>query len=101
MKNNYLMDLDTVTITTYSLSGSKTPEKATLIIKANIDSIFSSLTKFNIISDASLKPEVYELSDNVTEIDRNGVLGGEGYTLVFIKTNLVIENLIITSKFCI
>jgi hypothetical protein len=93
-----MMNMDTVTMKPYSPSGSNPPAKATILIKANIASIFSRFTQFNIISSTTLKPEIYELSENVTETDRNAVISPNGWTLVVIRSNLSLYNLTIISK---
>jgi hypothetical protein len=97
-EGNFIMNLDTVAIKTYSPAGNETPSKATLEIKGDIGSIFSSLTKFNVISDATLKPDVYALSENVTQTERDAVISSGGKTINVLKSNFSLKNLIITSK---
>jgi hypothetical protein len=90
--------MDSVTIKPYSLSNSSEPTKATVLIKGNMNSIFSELTKFNIILNETLNPDLYTLSENVTEIDQHAVLSSDGKTITTIKTNLNLFNLSIISK---
>jgi hypothetical protein len=101
-KMNYeghiILNTPLVTVQPYSPSGNPSTSKAHLLIKGDIQSVFSSFAKFNIIKNQNLKESVYTLSENVTMTERNAVLASSGMIFTVIISNFNIFNVTIKSK---
>jgi hypothetical protein len=94
-----MLNTGTVTLTPYSPINSEIVSKATIFIAENLEISFFDLTKFNILSDLTLKPEISALSENVTSEDKNAIEHNDNHVFTIIKTNFVMENIIVTCKF--
>jgi hypothetical protein len=91
-EGNLVLDMDTIIIKPYSPTGATNVGRPNILIKGNINSIFSELTKFNIIKSDTLNSQLFELSDNVSDGDRQALISNDGWTLVIIKTNFSLYN---------
>jgi hypothetical protein len=95
---NMVLNMASLTIKPYFPNGKYNEIKAKIEVLSNFDNMISSQSKFNLISNTSLKSEIYEISENTTELDRTGIMNNHGVALSFIKTNTTLTDLEFSGK---
>ena len=102
---NYIINITTVTISSYSTTSS-TPSKATIVAgeannptQANITAYYSNTTVFNILLSTKLNTSKQIFSNSLLSLTELSYLSQKAQVMIVHRSNFTIENIVLNSTF--